>query len=114
MTTWILVPPRSTPPRLAMASVCCADVGGRLEQLLHEVEVLHQAADREELVAHAPHPRLAHGARPLRVLQESAHGRTVGGEVGGVVEQDPGLAVDDLVLDPADAAPRPPPRAPPP
>src|SRR3977135_4518911 len=107
MTTWILVPPRSTPPRLAMASVCCADVGGRLEQLLHEVDALHQAADREELVAHARHRRLAHAARRLRVLQQSAHGRAVGGEGGGVVEQDPGLAVDDLVLDPAAAAPAP-------
>src|SRR5712692_6105640 len=74
-TVWIFVPPRSTPPRLAMPiSVSCR---GRChgEQLLEQREVLEQVA----------------------------HGGAVGGEVGGVVEQDAALAVHDLVLDPADS-----------
>src|SRR5438270_210476 len=79
ITVWIFVPPRSTPPRLAMlVSLPSRWRASSVQQLLDEVEVLHEAAHGEELVADARLRREADAVRALGVLQQPARGRAVG------------------------------------
>ena len=69
-----------------------------------QLDVLAQAVDAEEAVDHAAAGGVAEQAGPLGVGEQLPDRRAEGREVAGVVDEDARLAVDDLVLDAADAA----------
>ena len=67
-----------------------------------QLEVLHQAAHGEELIAHSLLGLLPDRASALGLSEQPSYGFAVRAERGRLVEQDAAAAVDDLVLDPAD------------
>ena len=73
-------------------------------EVLEEVDVLGEVPVTEELVMDAGTPGCAESVGELAVVEEAGHRRGEGIEVVGIVEQQAVALVNDLVLDPADAA----------
>src|SRR6266487_6374498 len=73
-------------------------------QLLDQLQLLSESAGGQVVLAHAAVGVLAHAPRGLGSLQQPLHRGAEGCLVGGVVQQQAAVAVDDLVLDAADVA----------
>src|SRR5919106_927614 len=85
---------RPSPPSTATPGTTCAPPGlSSVDQFDHQVHVLHQVTSAQELVAHSCLCGASQSLREPFVIEEFEDRLPVLTEVGGVVYQEPGLAV---------------------